>query len=162
MNREAFIKNLESLLRARRSAKSSGKLFSSMHACDVAVGSRWAARDAANVAHYEARVAFLDREINHAIARAIAPTVEVFARYTPATCEEPSESFHEIECPICRDTRAVEYADGLPTVACGECGTIFRATSPELIGISAEQVAEIVIESLPEIAGVGFLGGVPR
>lgn len=50
-----------------------------------------------------------------------------------------------------------------PIIWCEDCfSDTCEHARPELVGISAEQVAEIVIESLPEIAGVRFLGGVPR
>lgn len=75
MNREAFILELEGYLKARRVAKNGLKTFSNMQQADA--GTPHEARDAANVAHYQGRIAAIDAQIDAHIAKALAPAVPV-------------------------------------------------------------------------------------
>lgn len=159
--------NLQTAVSNRRLAAGNLAIAEKMLARDRAEdNAQGIARSLQTVARMAASLSEIDAALDLAciawIAARSLPSVAVYARQTPATSEEPAESWHEIECPTCRDWFAVEYADGIERVTCGGCDTAYRPIPTARESLPVEQVNEILIENLPEIAGIRFLGAVPR
>lgn len=113
---------------------------------------------------------------NHHRDYPLCVACEPFAHFTHRTdcrCDAcaPVETLHRRYrlAPV-GSPRAAELAIQInrrnaltPILWCEACFSDTCAhTQPEIVGVSAEQVAEIVIESLPVISGIRFLGAVPR
>lgn len=159
--------NLQTAVSNRRLAAGNLAIAEKMLARDRADGNEpGVARSLQTVARTAASLAEIDAALDLAciawIAARSLPSIAVYARSTPATSEEPAESWHEIECPTCRDWFAVEYVEGIERVTCGGCDTAYKPVPTARESLPVEQINEILIENLPGKAGLKFLGAVPR
>lgn len=166
MERTAIIRKIEEAIANRKHAASTLGIFENMLRRDEAENNQHVEKDRRNVARFAATLAERDAELDAICAQLLAarplPVVDLYARRSPATAEEPAEEWHEIHCPTCRDWFVVEYTEGAHSVRCGGCDMAFEPRTPEAQSLPVEAVNQILVESLPAIQGIRFLGAIPR